>query len=74
MDVQVRGRVLGVEGVHTFGGKGRVLGEVWDWCWAEWTIKGKHYAPKLSYCGIEKRYELEKCGKEDTALSVRSDC
>jgi hypothetical protein len=24
MDVQVRGRVLGVEGVHTFWGKGRV--------------------------------------------------
>ena len=30
MDVQVRGRVLGVEGVHTFWGEVRVWEEAWD--------------------------------------------
>jgi hypothetical protein len=67
MDVQVRGRVLGVEGVHTFWGEGRWDGLGPYWCWAEWMIKGNTMTMSFHTMVWD---ELDKCGKEYTALSV----
>jgi hypothetical protein len=53
-----------------FGGGG-----VWEEAWDILVLgrmddKGKYYDHELSYCGIERRDELDKCGWEYTALSV----